>query len=64
MVGKILLFNNRAGLYVGLYSFGHNSQAAAATEVFKPSTDLASHLVPSQKNFFFRFEDTPGRRHK
>jgi len=31
--------------------FGHNSPAAAAREVFKPSTDSARLLVSSQKNF-------------
>jgi len=42
-------FNGRAGLYIGRYSFGHDSLAAAAREVFKSSTDSASLLVPSQK---------------
>jgi len=45
-------FNDRAGLYIGRYSFGHNSQAAAAREVFTPSTDSASLLVPTQKKTF------------
>jgi len=31
--------------------FGHNSPAAAAREVFKPSTDSASLVLPSQKKF-------------
>jgi len=39
----------------GRHSFGHNSPAAAAREVFKPSTDSASLVVPSQKNFSFGF---------
>ena len=45
-------FNARTGHYSGWHSFGHNSPAAAAREVFKPSTDSASRLVPSQKNIF------------
>jgi len=45
-------FNSRAGQYSGRYSFGHNSPAAAAREVFKPSTDSESLFVPTQKNFF------------
>jgi len=44
-------FNARASHYGGWYSFGHSSPAAAAREVFKPSTDSASLLVPSQKKF-------------
>jgi len=44
-------FNSRAGHCSGRYSFGHNSPAAAATEVFKPSTYSASRLILSQ-NFF------------
>ena len=32
--------------------FGYNSPAAAAREVFKPSMDSASLLVPSQKKHF------------
>jgi len=47
------LFSDPAGLYIVRYSFGHNSAAAAAREVFKPSTDSASLLGPSQKNFQF-----------
>jgi len=44
-------FNDRAGQYIGPYFFGHNSPAAAARKVFKPSTNSASLVVPSQKNF-------------
>jgi len=36
-----------------VYVFGYNSPPAAAREVFKPSTDSASLVVPSQKNFQF-----------
>jgi len=36
---------------MGTYVFGYNSPAAAAREVFKPSTDSASRVVPSQKKF-------------
>jgi len=41
-----------APAYICRYSFGHNSPAAAAREVFKPSTDSASLLAPSQQKFF------------
>jgi len=37
---------------MGVYIFGYNSPAAAAREVFKPSTDSASLVVLSQKKFF------------
>ena len=53
MLQNFSFFNDRAGLCIGRYSFGHNSPAAAAGEVFKPSTDSASLLVPSQKKFQF-----------
>jgi len=33
------------------HTLGHNSPAAAAREVFEPSTDSASLVVPSQKNY-------------
>jgi len=46
-------FNAHAGHCSGRYSFGHNSPAAATEEVFKPSTDSASLLVPRQKKFQF-----------
>jgi len=45
-------FNARAGHFSGRHSFGHNAPAAAAGEVFKPSTDSAGLVVPSQKKFF------------
>ena len=41
--------NDSKGEYIGSYVFGYNSPAAAAREVFKPSTDSASLVVPSQK---------------
>jgi len=44
-------FNAPASHLSGRHFFGHNSPAAAAREVFKPSTDSASLVVPSQKNF-------------
>jgi len=37
---------------MGAYVFGYNSSAAVAREVFKPSTDSASLVVPSQKKTF------------
>jgi len=58
-------FNDRAGLHIGRYSFSHNSQTAAAREVFKPSTDSARLLVPTQKKIFsFGFWVLLGGRHK
>jgi len=44
-------FNARASHYSATHVFGYNSPAAAAREVFKPSTDSASLVVPSKKNF-------------
>jgi len=44
-------FNAPASHLSGRHFFGHNSPAAAAREVFKPSTDSASLVVPSQKKF-------------
>jgi len=32
-----------------VYIFGYNSPAAAARELFKPSADSASLVVPSKK---------------
>ena len=51
---------------MGAYVFGDNSPAAAAREVFfKPSTDSASLVVPSQKTFFrFVFGVLLEGRHK
>jgi len=43
--------NDRKSQSIGAYVFGYNSPPAAAREVFKPSTDSASLLVPSQKKF-------------
>jgi len=57
-------FNDRAGQYIGRYLFGHISPAAAAREMFKPSTDSASILVPSRKIFSFGLEVILGGRHK
>ena len=48
-------FNAHAGHCSGRHSFGHNSPAAAAREVFKPSTDSASLVVPSQKKKIIQF---------
>ena len=45
-------FNAHQSQYVGSRFFGYNSPAAAAREVFKPSTDSASIVVPSQKKIF------------
>jgi len=42
-------FNAHASHLSVRHFFGHNSPAAAAREVFKPSTDSASLVVPSQK---------------
>jgi len=47
----VAAFNARVAHYRGRYSFGHNSPAAAAREVFKPSTDSASLPVPTQTFF-------------
>jgi len=47
-------FNAHAGHLSGRDFFGHNSPAAAAREVFKPSKDAAS-LLGSIKKFFFYF---------
>ena len=44
--------NARAGHHSGRYSFGHNSPAAPAREVFKPSTYSACLLVPTEKKVF------------
>jgi len=49
----------RAGHSSGRYSFGHNSPAAVARGMFKPSADSANLLVPSQKKFFFSGLRTP-----
>ena len=51
LLRNFVSFNDHAGLFIGRYSFDHNSQAAAAREVFKPSTVSASLLVPT-KNYF------------
>jgi len=40
-----------ANQYSGRHSFVYNSPAAAGKEVFKPSTDSPTLLVPSQKKF-------------
>jgi len=57
-------FYDRAGQYIGPHVFGHNSPAAAAREVFKPSTDSARLLVPIQKLFSFGFGVLLGGGHK
>jgi len=44
-----VVFNAHQNPYIGSRFFGYNSPAAAAREVFKPSTDSASLVVPSQK---------------
>jgi len=44
-------FKAHAG-HSGRHFFGHNLPAAAAREVFKPSTASASLVVPSQKKSF------------
>jgi len=50
---------------MGLYVFGYNSPAAAAREVFKPSTDSAGLVVSSQKMIFcFGCGVLLGGRHK
>ena len=41
--------------------FGHNSPAAAAREVFKPSTYSACLLVPTEKKQFLPFWGHPGK---
>ena len=49
-------FNDRKSQLIGAYVFGYNSPPAAAREVFKPSTDSTSLVVPSQiKIFSFGF---------
>jgi len=52
------------GHFSGRHSFGHNSPAAAAREVFKTSTDSASPVVPSQKKFQIWVRGFLGGRHK
>jgi len=42
-------FNDRARLYIGRYSFGHNSPAAAVKEVFKPSTAEVTNMQPAKE---------------
>jgi len=50
---------------MGSHVFVHNSPAAAAREVFKPSADSARLVVPSQKKLFsFRFGVLLGGRRK
>ena len=44
-------FNALAGHCGGRCSFGHNSPAARAREVFKPSTDSSRLLVSTEKKF-------------
>ena len=56
-IPAFLPFNARAGHCGGQYSFGHNSPAAAGRQVFKPSTDSVSLLVPTQ--FFFPVGEHP-----
>ena len=48
----MLCLNVHQSHYSGSQFFGYNSPAAAAREVFKPSTDSASLVVPRQKKFF------------
>ena len=55
--------NARASHHSDRYSFGHNSPAAAARHVFKPSTYSACLLVPTEKKIC-RSGDIPGRRDK
>jgi len=52
---KVCPFNDRKSKKIGAYVFGYDSQPAAAREVFKPSTDSASLVVPSQKKIFSWF---------
>jgi len=47
----LIPFNARAGHHRGRHFFGHNSPAAIARELFKPSTDSASLLVATKKIF-------------
>ena len=59
------LFNAHQSELIGSRFFGYNSPAAAAREVFKPSTDSASLVVPGQKKFFsFGLGVVLGVRHK
>ena len=44
--------NAHESQYIGPRFFGYNSPAAAARVVFKPSTDSASLVAPSQKKNF------------
>jgi len=53
--------NACAGHHSARYSFGHNSPAAAAREVFKPSTYSACLLVPTEKKNFLPFWEHPGK---
>jgi len=45
-------FNDRASHYSATCIFGYNSAPAAASEVFKPSTDAESLLGSIKKTFF------------
>jgi len=54
----------RTGYSSGRHFFGHNSTAAIARELFKPSTDLASLLVATEKKFSFGFGVLLGESHK
>ena len=45
-------FNAHQSQYVGSRFFGYNSPAAAAREVFKPSTDAGRLLGSILKKFF------------
>ena len=48
----LTVFNDHASHCSGSCFFGYNSPPAAARELFKPSTDSASLVVPSQKPNF------------
>ena len=64
MVSAILMslkpFNDHQSHYSGSCILGYNSAPAVAREVSKPSTDSASLVVSSQKNFQFRVRGSLG----
>jgi len=53
--------NAHASHLNGRHFFGHNTPAAAAREVFKPSTDAESLLGSIKKNVLIWVRGSPGR---
>jgi len=61
-----LPFNARAGHCSGRYSFGHNSPATAAREMFTVQTlcGFSKSSSSESKKIFFQSGDTTARRNK